>query len=60
MDIGIPYTDCKKIEKIIKKEINEENIFTGKIYDFIEMNKERIKKETTIDEVTKDLLDMIV
>ena len=46
--------------KIIKKEIKEENISTGKIYDFIEMNKERIKKETTIDEVTKDLLDMIV
>ncbi len=60
LDIGIPYTDCKKIEKIIKKEIKEENISTGKIYDFIEMNKERIKKETTIDEVTKDLLDMIV
>lgn len=60
LDIGIPYTDAVKIEKIIKVKFEDENISTGKVYDILEENREILKQKAILDEVTKDLLDIIV
>lgn len=60
LDIGIPYGDAKKIEKYIKKDLDEKVISTGKIYDYLEKNKELLKNRAKLDNVTIDLLDMIV
>ena len=60
LDIGIPYTDAIKIEKIIKVKFEDENISTGKVYDILEENREILKQKANLDEVTKDLLDIIV
>lgn len=60
LDIGIPYTDAVKIEKIIKVKFEDENISTGKVYDILEENREILKQKANLDDVTKDLLDIIV
>lgn len=60
VDIGIPYSDAIIINKIIKDKTNEENISTGKVYNFLKDNKENIKLNKNIDQITIDLLDMII
>lgn len=60
LDIGIPYSDAKKIEKLIKISLDDTHISTGKILNYLDENKEMIKQKTKIEDVTKDLLDMIV
>lgn len=60
LDVGIPYTDAVKIEKYINKKIEKDDISTGKIYNLLEENKEILKQNANLDDVTKDLLDIIV
>ena len=60
LDIGIPYTDAVKIEKKIKGKLDADNISTGKIYDVLEENKEILKQKANLDNITKELLDIIV
>ncbi len=60
LDIGIPYTDAVKIEKKIKSKLDADNISTGKIYDVLEENKEILKQKADLDNITKELLDIIV
>lgn len=60
LDIGIPYNDAIKIEKCIKNQIEIDNISTGKIYDVLEENKTALKTKAGLEEVTKDLLDIII
>lgn len=60
LDIGIPYTDAVKIEKKIKSKLDADNISTGKIYDVLEENKEILKQKANLDNITKELLDIIV
>lgn len=60
LDIGIPYTDAVKIEKKIKGKLDADNISTGKIYDVLEENKEILKQKADLDNITKELLDIIV
>lgn len=60
VDIGIPYSDAIIINKIIKDKTNEENISTGKVYNFLKENKENIKLNKNIDQITIDLIDMII
>lgn len=60
LDIGIPYNDAIKIEKCIKNQVETDNISTGKIYDILEENKAILKIKAGLEEVTKDLLDIII
>jgi len=60
LDIGIPYNDAIKIEKCIKNQVETDNISTGKIYDILEENKSILKIKAGLEEVTKDLLDIII
>ncbi len=60
LDIGIPYTDAVKIEKKIKGKLDADNISTGKIYDVLEENKEILKQKANLDNITKEMLDIIV
>ena len=60
LDLGIPYSDANLIYKKYKINENDEYISTGKIYNYLKENKEEIKRMSNIDEVTVDLLDMII
>lgn len=60
LDLGIPYYDANLIYKKYKINENDEYISTGKIYNYLKENKEEIKRMSNIDEVTVDLLDMII
>ncbi len=60
LDIGIPYTDAVKIEKKIKGKISVDSISTGKIYDILEEYKDMLKQTANLDDVTKELLDIII
>lgn len=60
IDIGIPYSDANVINKIIKNKTGEGYISTGKIYNFLKDNKDNIKSNKKIDQITIDLLDMII
>jgi len=60
VDLDFPYLDAKQISKIIIGEIDESKISTSTVLDAIESKYEDIIKNKKIDDVTKDLLKVLL
>jgi hypothetical protein len=60
VDLDFPYLDAKQISKIIIGEIEESKISTSTVLDAIESKYEDIIKNKKIDDVTKDLLKVLL
>lgn len=60
VDLDFPYLDAKEISKIIAGEIEEGKISTSTVLDVIESKYEDIIKNKKIDDVTKDLLKVLL
>ena len=60
VDLDFPYLDAKQISKIIIGEIEESKISTSTVLDAIESKYEDIIKNKNIDDVTKDLLKVLL
>lgn len=60
LDLDFPYLDAKQIGKIIVGEIEESKISTSTVLDAIESKYDEIIKNKRIDDVTKDLLKVLL
>jgi hypothetical protein len=60
VDLDFPYLDAKEISKIIVGEIEEGKISTSTVLDAIESKYDDIIKNKKIDDVTKDLLKVML
>lgn len=60
VDLDFPYLDAKQISKIIIDDIEESKISTSAVLDAIEGKYEDIIKNKKIDDVTKDLLKVLL
>ncbi len=60
VDLDFPYLDAKEISKIIVSELEDGKISTSIVLDVIESKYEEIIKNKKIDDVTKDLLKVML
>lgn len=60
LDIAIPYSDAIKLEKILKFNLDSEKISTSKVIKRIEEKIEKIEKDNEIEEVTKEILHILI
>ena len=60
LDLDFPYLDAKQISKIIVGEIEESKISTSTVLDVIENKYDDIINNKKIDDVTKDLLKVLL
>lgn len=60
LDLDFPYLDAKQIGKIIVGEIEESKISTSTVLDAIGSKYDEIIKNKRIDDVTKDLLKVLL
>lgn len=56
LELAIPYTDAKKIVKILKMDVQNNKVSTGKVLKEIALKIEQINGDSSIEDVTKDLL----
>lgn len=60
LDLAIPYSDAIRLEKILKFNIDSEKISTSKVIKRIEETIEKIEKDKEIEEVTKEILQILI
>lgn len=60
IDLDFPYLDAKEISKMIVNEIEENKISTSAVLDVIDSRFDDIMKNKKIDDVTKDLLKVLL
>ena len=60
LDLAIPYSDAIRLEKILKFNIDNEKISTSKVIKRIEEMIEKIEKDKEIEEVTKEILQILI
>lgn len=60
LDLAIPYSDAKKLEKILRFDMDNEKVSTSKVIKRIEEKMEKIENNNEIEEVTKDILKILI
>lgn len=60
LDLAIPYSDAIRLEKILNFNMDNEKISTSKVIKRIEEMMERIEKDKEIEEVTKEILQILI
>ncbi len=59
IDLDLPYRDAKEISKILVK-LDKDNISTSAVLDMLELKYDEIVKNKKIDNVSKDLLKILL
>lgn len=60
IDLDLPYQDAKELSKMLISKINMEKLSTSVVLDKLEEQYEKIVKSKKIDDVTKDLLKILL
>lgn len=59
IDLDLPYRDAKEISKMLV-ELDKDNISTSTVMDMLEFKYDEILKSKKIDNVSKDLLKILL